>query len=75
MNNSEINKILEELHEATARDLLKRIQSGQASPAEITAALKMLKDNGIEALPTQENPLGTLANEIPEFLENDAEFH
>jgi hypothetical protein len=75
MNNASINKILEELHEATAKDLLKRIKSGEASPAEITAALKMLKDNGIEALPTQENPLGELASSVPEFLDQDAEFH
>lgn len=67
MLNSEINKVLEELHAATAKDLLRRIKSGEASPAEITAALKMLKDNGIEAIPTAENPLGALADQLPEF--------
>jgi hypothetical protein len=75
MINPEVNQVLEALHEAVARDLLKRIQSGEASPAEITAALKLLRDNGIEAMPTQDNPLGQLADKLPEFIEQDAELH
>lgn len=68
---TKINDILEELHVATASDLLKRVKSGEASPAELNAALKMLKDNGIEALPTPENPLGELAANIPDFLDQE----
>jgi len=71
MMNLEINKVLEELHAATAKDLLRRITSGEASPAEITAALKMLKDNGIEAVPIAENPLGALADLLPEFNDSN----
>jgi len=71
MDNAAINKVLEDLHVATAKDLLRRVKSGEATPAELTAALKMLKDNGIEAMPTQENPLGELASQLPEFTEQD----
>lgn len=67
-----IQHILEELHIETAKDLLKRIKSGEATPGEISAALKMLKDNGIEAIPTPENPLGQLADSLPQFTDEEA---
>lgn len=70
-----INAILGELHLETAKDLLKRVKSGAASPAELTAALKMLKDNGIEAIPTAESPLGQLAKELPNFDHTQDEYH
>jgi len=71
MNNSAITKVLEDLHEATAKDLLRRVKSGEASSAELVAALRMLKDNGIEAMPTQDNPLGELAKQLPQFTETE----
>jgi len=64
---NEISKKLEELHLDLAKDLLKRIKSGEASPGELNAARQFLKDNGVEAVPTPENPLGELADKIPEF--------
>ena len=70
-NNSVMNRLLEALHEETAKQLLARVKTGEATAAELTAALRMLKDNGIEAVPTAENPLGQLAEELPEFLEQD----
>lgn len=71
MANDKINDILAELHLETAKDLLARVKSGEATPGELNAALKMLKDNGIEALPTPENPLGDLANALPQFIDNE----
>lgn len=58
---------LEELHESLAQVLLERVRSGDATPAELGQARQFLKDNGIEALATPENPLGALAGELPEF--------
>lgn len=55
------------LHEAVATDLLKRVTSGEATPQELAQAIKLLKDNGIEALPTENNKLGKLAQSLPEF--------
>tara|TARA_R110002020_G_scaffold267096_1_gene482194 strand:- start:224 stop:451 length:228 start_codon:yes stop_codon:yes gene_type:complete len=60
-----LNKILQALHEEIATDLLNRIQSGQATAAELTAAIKFLKDNGIDAHMTQDSPLENLAKSLP----------
>lgn len=69
MTEPSINKLLEELHLETAKSLLAKVKSGEATAAEIGNALKMLKYNGIEAIPTPENPLGELANKLPDFLD------
>jgi hypothetical protein len=51
--------ILEQLHEATAQELLKRIKSGQATAADFNAARAFLKDNGVEVTdPRNLKPLG-----------------
>ena len=62
---SDLEHTLQELHEGVAKELLGRIQSGQASAAEITAAIKFLKDNGIDAHMTQDSPLENLAKTLP----------
>lgn len=67
MNNASLQKMLEDLHEGVAKVLLQKVQSGLITPPELNAAIKFLKDNGIEAIPTPDNPLGELANEIPNF--------
>ena len=53
------------LHEAVTNELLARIQSGEAKPADLTVAVKFLKDNGIEAIPTDGSILQALINELP----------
>jgi len=55
------------LHEAVAQDLLAKVRSGEASAQELNAAIKFLKDNGIEALNTPDSPLNNLLNELPDF--------
>lgn len=55
------------LHEAIALDLLTRIKSGEATAQELNAAIKFLKDNGIEALPAKGSPLNDLAQSFPDF--------
>jgi hypothetical protein len=57
--------VMEALHVAVASDLLAKIQSGEASAAELSAAIKFLKDNGIEALPAEGSPLGNLVDSLP----------
>lgn len=58
---------LGDLHEAVANDLLRRVMSGEASPAELNAAIKFLQNNHIEAIATEENTLGKLAASLPVF--------
>lgn len=57
--------VMEDLHRAVAADLLAKIQTGEASAAELSAAIKFLKDNGIEALPVEGSPLGNLVDSLP----------
>jgi hypothetical protein len=66
--------LLSTLHDAVAQELLGRVRSGEASPAELSAAIKFLKDNGIEALPTIDNNIGKLMASLPDF-EEDTDDH
>lgn len=60
--------ILDALHKVVGEQLLARIQSGEATAAEFGQAIKFLKDNGIEAIPTGDNPLEDLANSVTSGL-------
>ena len=53
------------------RSLLRRVKSGEATSSEMSVVVKFLKDNGIEALATENNSLGNLVKEMPEFSEED----
>jgi len=57
--------ILEQLHTEVANELLGRIKSGEARPADIANAIKFLKDNHVEGLAVQESPLGNLLASMP----------
>jgi hypothetical protein len=60
--------LLNELHAAVARDLLAKVRSGEASAQELNAAIKFLKDNGIEAERTPGGDVDQLSKMIlPEF--------
>lgn len=59
--------ILAALHDAVAKDLLNKVLSGEATAQELSAAIKFLKDNGIEALPDTDNNIGKLAAALPQF--------
>ncbi len=61
--------ILADLHEAIAKDLLRRVASGEAQASELSVAVKFLKDNGIEARATDDSPLANLAASFPSFDE------
>lgn len=64
--------LLDQLHGALAKELLDRINSGEAKPADLNAARQFLKDNGIEALTLPGSPLGKLAEALP-FSDDDEE--
>jgi hypothetical protein len=44
------NDIMEQLHAAVAKALFKRIEDGEATAADLAAAAKFLKDNGVSRL-------------------------
>lgn len=60
------------LHAIIAKELKARIQSGEATAADISNAIKFLKDNGISCDVNDDANLKYLADEAPVFL-TDAE--
>jgi hypothetical protein len=67
-----LDKILSDLHEAIASDLLRRIQDGSATAADLSVARQFLKDNGIDAMAQQSEPLANLAKTLPFSSEAEA---
>ena len=57
--------ILRTLHETLAKELLFRIEPGEATAAELTAAAKFLKDNGVDASMQHSKPMQDLAKILP----------
>ena len=59
--------LLAALHTAVAEDLHRRITDGEASAAELSVAVKFLKDNHIDSVPTDDNAIGALLDGMPNF--------
>jgi len=68
-----MDKTLQKLHAAVAQELLDRIQSGEAVPADLSVAVKFLKDNEITSLPVQDSPLKNLLDNMPFPSKEDIE--
>ena len=65
--------LLADLHNEVALDLLRRVQSGEATSQELSVAVKFLKDNNIEAQMTENSPLANLVDSLPVF--DDEKLH
>jgi len=65
------NKKLNDLYDAVADELLAKIQSGEAKPADLAVAVRFLKDNDITALPVNDNALQQLMESMPFPSEKD----
>ena len=61
---------LNTLFDAVADELLTKIKTGEAKPADLAVAVKFLKDNNISCLPVDGNPLSELMKNMP-FSEED----
>ena len=57
---------LQTLHIRLTEELLQRIESGEAKPADLNVARQLLKDNGIEAIPVDDSPLKKLLYTLPQ---------
>tara|TARA_Y100000593_G_scaffold71454_1_gene131182 strand:+ start:804 stop:1016 length:213 start_codon:yes stop_codon:yes gene_type:complete len=66
--------LFEELHKNLALELLERIKSGEARPADLSVARQFLKDNGIDAFASNDSPLQQLVDSLP-FEFDDTETH
>lgn len=60
-------ELLGNLHAAIATDLLARIRRGSASAAELSTAIRFLKDNNIEAIGSENDGLTELMKALPDF--------
>lgn len=57
---------METLHDAVTKELLLRVQSGEATASELSVAVKFLKDNGASMdVITAESPMANLLNDLP----------
>jgi hypothetical protein len=57
--------VLEELHAALAKALKDRIESGEATAADLSVVRQFLRDNNIDAIPNEGSPLDDLRNALP----------
>jgi hypothetical protein len=55
------------LHGLVTAEFIERIQSGQASTADLRAAVDWLKANDITGVPVENSPLAGLVGLIPEL--------
>ena len=60
-------KTLETLHECLAKELLGKIKSGEAKAGDLNVARQFLKDNGVECIPVENNPMEELMNNLPDL--------
>ena len=53
-------QLMETLHDAVTKELLLRVQSGEASASKLSVAIKFIKDNGASLdVITAESPMAT----------------
>ena len=50
-----------------AKELLDRIKCGEAKAGDLNVARQFLKDNGVECIPVENNPMEDLMNNLPDL--------
>lgn len=66
-------EMFEMLHGLLTKELISRIQSGEASTADLRAAIDWLAKNDITGVPIEDSPLASLAGLIPELTFEDVQ--
>jgi len=56
---------LKELHNKLAEVLLDRVKDPEVKASDLNVARQFLKDNNIDAVPTEDSPLQKLISELP----------
>ena len=56
---------LRELHGILAQKLLEKVKDPECKSADLNVARQFLRDNGIDAVPTDNSPLQKLIDEMP----------
>ncbi len=60
-------KLLKTIHYELAKHILDLIKSGEAKAGDLNVARQFLKDNGIECIPVENNPMEDLMNNLPDL--------
>ena len=60
-------EILKTIHYELAKHILDLIKSGEAKAGDLNVARQFLKDNGIECIPVENNPMEDLMNNLPDL--------
>jgi hypothetical protein len=66
-------EMFEMLHGILTKELIARIQSGEATTADLRAAIDWLAKNDITGVPVEDSPLASLAGLIPELTFEDVQ--
>ena len=56
---------LRELHGILAQKLLEKVKDPECKSSDLNVARQFLRDNGIDAVPTDNSPLQKLIDEMP----------
>ena len=67
MGNDKILDLLQNLHTVLIENLLDKVKSGEAKAGDLNVARQLLKDNGIECIPTANNPMEALMSNLPDL--------
>ena len=59
------NRVLKDLFNLMAEELVRKISTGEATSADLNVARQFLKDNGIDASIEASDPLLNLAKTLP----------
>jgi len=65
-------KHLNELHGILVQELIKRVLSGEATPADLNVARQLLRDNQIDCAAVEGAPILKLAENLPFSDEEEA---
>ena len=60
-------ELLESLQTVLIQELLDKVKSGAAKPGDLNVARQLLKDNGIECIPTEKSPMEDLMSNLPDL--------
>ena len=60
-------EVLHTMHYELAKLLVDKIKTGEAKAGDLNVARQFLKDNGIECIPVENNPMTELMNNLPDL--------
>lgn len=72
-NSMASEEMFQHLHGLLTKELIDRIQTGQATTADLRAAIDWLAKNDITGVPVEDSPLASLAGLIPELSFEDVQ--